>query len=84
MRNGNAPNRLAITGAAVPVLIVASVDERVHQQALCIDEDMALLAGVVARRVGRGRLFSALFALWLSMIAAVGLALRAAASQHFT
>src|SRR6185437_15003259 len=63
---------------AVPVLNVAGVHERVHQQALRIDEDMALLAldllaGVVARRVDGRPPFSALFTLWLSMIAAVGL-----------
>jgi hypothetical protein len=61
----------------------------VHQKALRIDEDVALLAldllaGVVARRVDRRPPFSALFTLWLSIIAAVGLASREAASRHFT
>src|SRR5208337_460271 len=41
-------------------------------------------AGVVARRVDARPPFSALLTLWLSMIAAVGLASQAAASRHFT
>jgi hypothetical protein len=56
----------------------------VHQQALRIDKDVALpaldlLACIVARRINRRPPFSALLTLWLSMIAAVGLASRAAA-----
>ena len=75
--------------AAVTVLDVGGVDDRLHQQALRIDEDVALLAqdllaGVVARRIDASPPFSALLTLWLSMIAAVGLASRAAASRHFT
>ena len=75
--------------AAVAVLDVGGVDGRMHQQALRIDEDVALfahdlLAGVVTRRIDAGPPFSALLTLWLSMIAAVGLASRAAASRHFT
>ena len=63
--------------AAVAVLDVGGVDDRVHQQALRIDEDVALLAfdllaGIVARRINRRPPFSALLTLWLSMIAAVG------------
>jgi hypothetical protein len=59
-----------------------------HQQALRIDEDMALLAfdlfaGVVSRRIVKPP-FSALLTLWLSMIAALGLASRSAASRHLT
>ena len=74
---------------AVPVLDVSGVHERVRQKALGIDQDMPLLAfdllaGVVARRVDRRPPFSALFTLWLSMIAAVGPASRRAASRHFT
>ena len=73
--------------AAVAVLDVGGVDDRVHQQALRIDEDVALLAfdllaGIVARRINRRPPFSALLTLWLSMIAAVGLALRDAAWRH--
>jgi len=65
------------------------VDESVHQQALRVDEDMSLfafdlLARVEARRINRSAPFSALLTLWLSMIAAVGLASREAASRHLT
>src|SRR5437660_795140 len=75
--------------AAVAVLDVGGVDDGVHQEALGIDKNVALLAhdllaGVVTRRIDAGPPFSALLTLWLSMIAAVGLASRAAASRHFT
>src|SRR5271165_3698979 len=75
--------------AAVAVLDVGGVHDRVHQEALRIDKDMSLLAvdflaRVVAGRIDAGPPFSALLTLWLSMIAAVGLASRAAASRHFT
>jgi hypothetical protein len=73
--------------APVTVLDVGGVNDRMHQQALRIDEDVALfahdlLAGVVTRRIDAGPPFSALLTLWLSMIAAVGLASRAAASPE--
>ena len=66
---------------AVAVLHVRRVDDGVQQQALRIYQDVALLAldllsGIVARRVNREPPFSALLTLWLSMIAAVGLASR--------
>ena len=72
---------------AVAVLDVGGVDDGVHQQALRIDEDVPLLAldllaRIVARRINRRPPFSALLTLWLSMIAAVGLASREAASRH--
>ena len=75
--------------AAVAVLDVGGVDDGVHQQALCIDQNMALLAldllaGIVAMRVDTRPPFSALFTLWLSMIAAVGEASRSARSRHST
>jgi hypothetical protein len=75
--------------AAVAVLDVGRVDDGVQQQALRVYQDLALLAldllaGVKARRVDRDPPFSALLTLWLSMIAAVGLASRAANSRHFT
>jgi hypothetical protein len=60
-----------------------------HQQALRIDEDVALfafdfLARIVSASVDATPPFSALFTLWLSMMAAVGLASRPAFSRHFT
>jgi hypothetical protein len=60
-----------------------------HRQALCVDQDVPLLtfdllAGVVAWRIDRVPPFSAPLTLWLSMIAAVGLASRPAASRHAT
>ena len=75
--------------ATIAVLDVAGMDDRLHQQALGVDQDMALLAfdllaRVVARRVDAGPPFSAPFTLWLSMIAAVGLASRPACSRHST
>ena len=75
--------------AAVAILDVGGVHDGVDQQALRVDENVPLLAldllsRIVARRVDRGPPFSALFTLWLSMIAAVGLASREAASRHFT
>jgi hypothetical protein len=43
-----------------------------------------LLACIKARRVDAAPPFSALLTLWLSMIAAVGLAARPACSRHST
>jgi hypothetical protein len=43
-----------------------------------------LLASIKARRVNRGPPFSALFTLWLSMMAAVGLVSRSAIFRHRT
>ena len=70
--------------STVAVLDVGGMHDGVHQQALRIDEDVPLLtldllACIVARRVDRRPPFSALLTLWLSMIAAVGLASREAA-----
>src|SRR5918994_160338 len=75
--------------AAVAVLDVGGVDDRLHQQALGVDQDVALLAldllaGVVARRVDAAPPFSAPLTLWLSMIPVVGLAARPASSRHST
>jgi len=72
---------------AVAVLDVGGVHDGVHQQALGIDEDVPLLAfdllaGIVAPRINRRPPFSALLTLWLSIIAAVGLASRDAAWRH--
>ena len=62
--------------------------ECVKQEAKSIYEDMALLAfdllaGVVPVRINPDPPFSALLTLWLSMIAAVGLASRSEASLQF-
>jgi hypothetical protein len=61
----------------------------VEQQALRVYKEMALLAFDLLASVEAGGIdarppFSALLTLWLSMIAAVGLASRSACSRHFT
>src|ERR1700722_12058347 len=71
--------------AAVAVLHVGGGDDAVQEQALRIDENVPLLALDQLARVKAGRIdmcppFSALFTLWLSMMAAVGLASRSAFS----
>jgi transposase len=81
--HGHQPN------TPVAILDMGGVHDRVHQQALRVDENVTLLAfdpftRIIARRVDRGPPFSALFTLWLSMIATVGLASREACSRHFT
>ena len=73
--------------AAVAVLAVGGVHDRAHQQALRIGMDVPLLAidllaRIVAGRIDAGPPFSALLTLWLSMMAAVGLASREAASRQ--
>jgi hypothetical protein len=60
-----------------------------QQQAERIYENVALLAldllsRIVAMRIDARPPFSALLTLWLSMIAAVGLASRSSRSLHFT
>ena len=74
---------------AVAILDVGGVDDDVQQQAKRVDEDVTLasrrlLARVVARRIDRGPPFEAPRAVWLSMIAAVGLASRPARSREAT
>jgi len=64
------------------------VNDGVQNQALGVYQQVTLLAldllsRVVAVRVDRGPPFSALLTLWLSMIAALGLASREAWSRHF-
>lgn len=75
--------------AAVAILNVGGGDEAVQQQALGIDQNMALLtldqlARIEAVRIDASPPFSALFTLWLSMMQAVGLASRSAFSRHST
>jgi hypothetical protein len=75
--------------AAVAILDIGGGDDAVQEQALGIDENMPLLAldqltRVEAVRVDASPPFSALFTLWLSMMAAVGLVSRSAFSRHLT
>jgi hypothetical protein len=75
--------------AAVAVLNVGGMDDRVQQQTYGVNENMPflaldLLARIIAVRINAAPPFSPAFTLWLSMTAAVGLASRAAASRHFT
>jgi hypothetical protein len=65
------------------------MDDGMEQQTQRVFENMALLAldllaRIVAMRIDAGPPFSALFTLWLSMMAAVGLASRSSSSQHAT
>jgi hypothetical protein len=75
--------------ATIAVLNVRCMDDGLEQQAFGVDQDMTLLApdllaAVIARRVNAAPPFSALLTLWLSMIAALGLASRPANSRHAT
>lgn len=73
----------------VPVLHIAGMDHDTQQEAERVDEDVALaardlLACIKALRIERSPPFCAALALWLSMIAAVGLASRPACSRTVT
>ena len=75
--------------AAVAILDVGGMDDGVQQQAERVYENMAFLpldflARIIAMRIDAGPPFSALFTLWLSMMAAVGLASRSSCSRHPT
>jgi len=75
--------------AAVAILNAGGMNDGLEQQAQRIYENMALLAldlfaRIIAMRIDAGPPFSALFTLWLSMMAAVGLASRSASSRHAT
>jgi hypothetical protein len=75
--------------AAVTILDIGGVNNRVEQQAQRIYEKVALLAldllaRIIAMRIDPGPPFSALLTLWLSMMAAVGLASRSPRSRHST
>ena len=75
--------------AAVAILDIGAMDDGVEQQTQRIYENMALLAfdllaRIIAMRIDAGPPFSALFTLWLSMMAAVGLASRSPCSRHST
>jgi hypothetical protein len=75
--------------AAISVLDVCRMHNGVQQQALGVYKEMALLAFDLLASVEAGGIdprppFSALLTLWLSMMAAVGLASRSACSRHLT
>lgn len=75
--------------AAVAVLEVGGMHQGMEQQTLRVYQDVALLAldllaRIKARRSNAAPPFSAPLTLWLSMIAAVGLASRPACSRHWT
>ena len=75
--------------APITILNVSAMNDGVKQQAYRVDENMPFLtfnlfARIITMRIDAVPPFSALFTLWLSMTAAVGLASRPAASRHFT
>ncbi len=75
--------------AAVAILDIGWMNNGVEQQTQRIYENVALLAldllaRIIAMRIDAGPPFSALFTLWLSMMAAVGLASRSPCSRHST
>jgi hypothetical protein len=75
--------------AAIAILNIGGDDDSVQEQTLRIDQNMALLAldqlaRIDAMAIDARPPFSALFALWLSMMQAVGLASRPAFSRHLT
>ena len=75
--------------ATVAILYVSGMDDGAQQQTFRVYQEVAfltpdLLPCVIAARIDRAPPFSALFTLWLSMIAAVGLISRPASSRHRT
>ena len=73
--------------AAVTILDIGGMNDGMEQQTQRVYENMALLAldllaRIIAMRIDAGPPFSALFTLWLSMMAAVGLASRSPCSRH--
>jgi hypothetical protein len=75
--------------ATIAILNIGGMNDGVQQQAQCIYENVALLAldllaCIIARRIDAGPPFSALFTLWLSIMATVGLASRFSCSRHAT
>ena len=75
--------------ATVAILDVGGMNDRVEQQSQRVYENMALLAfdllaRIIAMRIDAGPPFSALFTLWLSMMAAAGLASLPPCSRHST
>ena len=75
--------------AAIAILDIGRMNDGVQQQTQRVYENMALLAldlfaPVIAMRIDAGPPFSALFTLWLSTMAALGLASRSPCSRHAT
>jgi hypothetical protein len=75
--------------ATITVLQGRRMDYGVEDQTLCVYKEMALLAfdlfaSVEAVGIDAAPPFSALFTLWVSMIAAFGEASPSASSRHFT
>ena len=73
--------------AAVAILDIGAMDDGVEQQTQRIYQKVALLAfdllaRIIAMRIDAEPPFSALFTLWLSIMAAVGLASRSPCSRH--
>jgi hypothetical protein len=73
--------------ASIAILNVGWMNDGMEQEAYCIDENVPLLAfdllaRIVPVRINARPPFSALFTLWLSMMAAVGLASRCSRSRH--
>src|SRR2546430_6910362 len=75
-KNGNMPNSVVMTeSAAIAILDIGRMNNGVEQQAYCVDKNVPLLAldllaRIVPVRINARPPFSALFTLWLSMIAA--------------
>ena len=75
---------------AVAILQIGWMNDDVQQEAEGVDQDVPLLAardllaGIEAPRVKRAAPFCAALALWLSMIAALGLASRPSRSRTAT
>ena len=74
---------------AVAILDIGGVNDGVEQQTQRIYKKVALLAfdplaRIIAMRIDTGPPFSALLTLWLSMMAAVGLASHSPRSRHST
>ena len=74
---------------AIAILNAGGMHDGVEQQTQRIYQYMALFAfdlfpRIIAMRIDASPPFSALFTLWLSIMAAVGLASRSACSRHAT
>jgi len=73
--------------ASIAILNVGRMNDGVEQKAYGVDKNVPLLtldllARIVPVRINARPPFSAPFTLWLSMMAAVGLASRCARSRH--